>query len=215
MQALYSFCYISWPTQWHPRLPSSKRAISEFALSCAAWATRVACRFGAMAARRSAAKSKAGKGDKGSSKASSSGCSSPRSTTSSPERVGKYDLSHLPRAWDNNDAVRDRLRDDKALLLHVDELSEDPIEAHVDGVVADVKCNKHALVPLAEVMATNQLLMPNICRLIEAVEQVYKLAKKPRSFEHSYQMAWAFRRLLVCLKSFCYRDNPPEESQLK
>lgn len=200
----------------------SKEASSQIQLSCAAnfgWDGRfqgvglTACSMG----RPSAAKSKSMKGKKSDGKsASSSGSATPRTPTSSPsrsERVGVYDMSSLPLSWDNDEVIRSRLREGKPLLLHYDQRTGEGVAAHVDGTVADVKANIAALAPLACIMANHGLLMPNIDRLIQAVDSGYKVAKQQRSLEECYQTAWAFRRLLVTAKGFCYRECPPDDPQ--
>ena len=173
------------------------------------------CLGGDMGKRRSAAKSKAKPSC--SSGASSSGSASGTSTPSTPtriERVGKYEMGSLAKSWDNEECTRDRIREKKPLLLHVDPASGDLVEQHVEGSVANVKANLHALIPLADIMAKNSLLMPNIDRLIQVIDRLYQISKLPRSLEHCYQMAWAFRRLLGTGKSFCYKPTPPEEPKL-
>ena len=161
--------------------------------------------------RKSAAKSK----PQDKSRASGSGSSSPRSTNGScVERVGKYGLDTLPRDWDNCDEIRDRLRDDHHLLRHVDPETGEQTNHHVEGNVVNLKCNKQIVLPLAKLMAENGLLVPSLDRLIEACDRIYKIAKKPRSPEHCYQMAWACRRLMGTMKSFCYRPLPPEDPKL-
>ena len=166
--------------------------------------------------RKSAAKSKA----KAlcSSGASSSGSSPGTSTPSTPsriERVGKYEMGSLARSWDNDEKVREQIREKKPLLLHVDPASGNLVEQHVDGSVANVKANMHVLIPLADIMAKNSLLMPNIDRLIQVIDRFYHLSKVPRSLEHCYHLAWAFRRLLGTGKSYCYKATPPDEPKLK
>ena len=164
--------------------------------------------------RTSAAKTKARPSASGSASSSGTSTPAPPSTPSTPERVGKYNMSHLPKAWDDDDFIRERLREDKPLLLHLDPKCGQEQAAYVEGTVDNVKLNLPALLPLADLMSKNSLLMPNIDSLIQSVHNAYKVAKKPRNYEHCYAMGWAFRRLLGTGKSFCYRDHPPEDSKL-
>ena len=148
-------------------------------------------------------------------KASSSGSGSPTtSSNSTPDRVGKYDISHFLKAWDDDETVRERLRNGHQLLLHHDPLTGEAANVSVEGTVANVKCNLQVLLPIADTMAQNSLLMPNIDRLIQCVDLLYQKVKQPRSLEHCYHMAWACRRLLGTGKAYCYRDVPPEEPRL-
>ena len=168
-----------------------------------------------------AAKSKAkANGSSGSSKASGSGCTSACATPdalASPrvERVGTNDLLNLAKSWDDDEDVRSRIRDQLAILLTYDPESQKSVERYVEATVETIKINRAALAPLCKLLAKNDLLMPNIDRLIQTVDQAYRIGKHPRSYEHSYQMAWAFRRLLVKVKSFCYKPSPPEEPKLQ
>ena len=208
---LYYICH-AWTSCMNPGPPSSKYsnflphpALHPFGLGAGiylgdSWIGRLV--MGEKAAVKSRPKGKA----------SSSGSASPTtSSNSTPERVGKYDISHLPKAWDDEETIRERLRNDHQLLLHLDPSTGEAANVDVDGSVANVKCNLQVLIPLADTMAQNSLLMPNIDRLIQSVDMTYKRAKKARSLEHCYQMAWACRRLLVTGKAYCYRDVPPEE----
>ena len=148
----------------------------------------------------------------------SSGSASGPSTPSTPtriERVGKYEMGSLAKTWDNDELICDQIREKKPLLLHVDPASGNLVEQYVEGNVANVKANLRVLIPLADIMAKNRLLMPNIDRLIQVIDRLYQISKKPRSLEHCYQTAWAFRRLLGTGKSFCYKPAPPEEPKLK
>ena len=154
---------------------------------------------------------------KGSASSSGSGSPAPSSNGScaSPrERTGNYDLLNLPKVWDDLQPVRDRLRDENPLLMAFDIETGKLVDRYVEGTLETVKCNVDVLVPLATLMGKNGILMPTIDRLIQAIDQAYRIAKKPRSYEHSYQMAWAFRRLLGKIKSYCYKPSPPEESKL-
>lgn len=149
-------------------------------------------------------------------KASSSGVS--RSSSMSPttrERVGKYELGGLVHAWDDDQLIRGRLREGLALFLDFDKESAKSVERTVDINTQNIKCNLPVLLPITKLMQENNMLMPNIDRLIQVVDQVYTISKNPRSLEHCYQMAWVCRRLLVCGKAYCYRPAPPEEPRLK
>ena len=175
--------------------------------------------MGKMRAAKSRARAKAD-GSSGSSKASGSGCTSACATPdpiASPrvERVGTYDLLNLAKTWDDDEDVRSRIRDQEAILLSYDEEIKKPVERYVEATLETIRVNRATLAPVCKLLANNDLLMPNIDRLIQTVDQAYRIGKHPRSYEHSYQMSWAFRRLLVKVKSFCYKPSPPEEPHLQ
>ena len=151
--------------------------------------------------------------------ASSSSNGSPRSvaSTSSPtsrmDRVGNYDLSHLAKIWDDTEVIRNQVREKHHLLMNMNLQTGTLDDSYVDGHLENVKLNSAALMPLLELMRRNDLLMPNIDRLIQSIDNFYSIAKRSKSLEHSYQMAWAFRRLLVKTKGLCYKDSPPQDRE--
>lgn len=169
---------------------------------------------GCVAAMARAAKSKPRQ-----SKASSSG-SSPRSGGGSPdrsessrERVGQYELAGLVKDWDDQEEIRDSLRSDHNLLrtVCVKDGAYDVQNGYVEGSVQNVVLNIKALEPVLALMGQHDRLLPNIDNLIQCIDSLYRKVKKPRSLEHSYQMGWAFRRLIQVVKGSCYKDFPPQD----
>ena len=157
-----------------------------------------------------AAKAKAR--SKASSSNSSPGCSTPSAHGEYRERVGNYDLKNLAKTWDNLEKIREQIRDGHN-LVRVWEPTTNQLQDQdqVDGNVSNLKANTTVVEPLAVLMKANDLLMPNIDNLIQTVDCFYRNCRHARSLEHSYQMAWGLRRLLVKLKSFCYKDGPPQD----
>ena len=151
--------------------------------------------------------------------ASSSGASatdSPTSGTSlhraqSRERVGNYDLVGVSQDWDNSAVLRQRIRDGHHLCRHMSSENMEEEDTYVESSMDDVRVNKFVLVPLMTLMAQHDLLLPNLDRLIQSIDLLYQTAKKPRSLEHSYQQAWAIRRLIQQVKSHLYKNEPPQD----
>ena len=161
-------------------------------------------------ARRTAAKSKTTPRSR-SSNASSSG-SSPRNTSPSTTPkcvVGRYSLDTLPHTWDNDPEVRAQVRKEFPLMLRVDEEGKGVI-GHVDATPEALKLNYHALLPICVLMGENELKVPCIDRLIEALTRFYVIAKVSRDGDQHYQEAWAIRRCLQTLKHLLYRESPPQ-----
>ena len=160
--------------------------------------------------RRTAAKSKTTPRSR-SSNASSSG-SSPRNTSPSNTPkcvVGRYSLDTLPITWDNDPSVRAQVRKDLPLMLRVDDEGKGVV-GYVDATPETLKMNYHALLPLCVLMAENDLKVPSLDRLIEALSKFYDIAKKSRDGDLHYQEAWAIRRCIQTLKHLLYRESPPQ-----
>ena len=143
---------------------------------------------------------------------SSSGLSPPAATPVVRERVGSYDLLNLVKIWDDNEMVRDRVRENHNLCqtVHVEGDKEMIRDAYVEGNVSNVKANVHVLEPVIEIMGHNERLLPNLDNLIQCIDAFYRKAKKARTLEHCYQMAWSIRRMIQVVKGACYRETPPE-----
>ena len=153
------------------------------------------------------------------SRASSSGSlGSSKSDTPSPfrERVGSYELAGLVKAWDDNEVVRDMLREDHQLFRTYHEVEGALVakDAYVEGTVANVQLNFQALQPVIQLMGENDRLLPHLDTLIQCTDALYRKVKKPRSLEHSYQMAWGCRRLIQVVKGCCYKETPPQDCSM-
>lgn len=149
-------------------------------------------------------------------RASSSGSlGSSKCDTPSPgrERVGNYELTGLVKAWDDNEVVRDMLREDHQLFRTYHEIDGALLakDAYVEGTVANVILNFQALAPVIQLMGEHDRLLPHLDTLIQCIDALYRKVKKPRSLEHSYQMAWGCRRLIQVVKGCCYKDTPPQD----
>ena len=117
--------------------------------------------------------------------------------------------------WDDNQEIRDSVRDNKNLLQHWDDMQKVATCAcDVDKTVENCKLNSKVLIPVLELMRQNSLMLPSLDRLIQAIDWFYSTSKKVKSLEHCYKQAWAIRDLINVLKSFTYRENPPAETCL-
>lgn len=157
-----------------------------------------------MGPKKTAAKSKAASSGEGGSRTASPS-SSPRSV------VGTYELTGLHTTWDNNPTIRERARSNQNLMLAVNPATGETGCWHVDGTKDTVVLNECVLLPLAELMGKHELKLPSIDNLIESVNQFFKVTKMARNLEHCYQEAWAIRRCLGKLKSFAYKEHPPQD----
>ena len=163
--------------------------------------------------KATAAKSKASAAT--SSAPTSAASSRHASPTPSPKSVvGTYSLDGVPVAWDNSPEIRDRIRAEYDIVLNWSKDQEKGVKEYVDGTKQNIILNYHVVKPLILLMKENDLSLPSVDRLIEAVDHFYKLLKLPRSGEFCYQQAWAVRRLCSKLKSCIYRPQPPQDSLL-
>jgi len=124
--------------------------------------------------------------------------------------VGALDLSGLPTAWDNEPAIRERVRDNNNLCLTYDHDCKVG-NGYVDATIENVKLNQAVLLPICKIMKENNLQLPILDHLIEAIDKFFQVAKLPRNPEHCYQEAWSIRRLLNKLKRSTYRVAPPQD----
>lgn len=141
----------------------------------------------------------------GSSRASSPG-STPRNAM-----VGSFSLASVPIDWDNNPAIRERIRCNHNLCLAFNHEKQCEESNYVDSTVANVKLNSMVLEPIVMIMKDNDLQLPSIDSLIKSVNDFFELAKLSRSSDHCYQEAWSIRRLIGKLKRFTYRNQPPQD----
>lgn len=160
-------------------------------------------------AKKTAAKSKPEK-PSGSGHASSSGSRADSPSPSPRSLVGNYALDSLPNLWDNDAAVRARMRADMNLVTALDEKGEES-NSYVDATTANVALNAPVLLPIAKMMCQNDMTLPSIDRLIQSIDAFFQVAKRSVSLEKCYHEAWAIRRLISKLKRFLYRDSPPQD----
>jgi hypothetical protein len=132
--------------------------------------------------------------------------------SSSKSVVGSFDLKDVPIQWDNDPAIRERMRNGDNLCLAWDGDTGKYVSKYVDPTIENLKVNSAVLKPLVILMGENELRLPSITNLIDAVDELFKLAKLVRTSEHHYQEAWAIRRMIGKLKRFTYRSTPPQDS---
>ena len=142
------------------------------------------------------------------------GCSGSTSPWSAKQRVGNYDLENLSKKWDDDSVIRERIRNGFHLCRHWDHETKQETDTYVECCVDDARVNKLVVAPLLRLMKDNDLLLPSIDRLIQAICLFYEVGKKPRSLEHCYQQAWSLRRIIQNVKSHCYIDTPPQDRML-
>lgn len=139
-------------------------------------------------------------------------CSRTSSPAGSPKSVvGTFDIDTLAASWDDLAIVRERMRNGQNLLLHYDPLLEMATSNYVDATVDNLRIDAEILHPLLCIMKDHSNQLPAINKLINAVEEVYRIAKLSRTPDHFYQQAWAVRRLISKLKRFTYRPLPPQD----
>lgn len=131
--------------------------------------------------------------------------------TSPKSLVGSFSLEGIPTIWDDQAAIRERIRDSMNLCLAYDYRTGKATSDYVDATVENLKLNAPILMPLLAVMKGHDLQLPAIEKLISAVQEFFLLAKVSRSSDHCYQEAWALRRMIQKLKRFTYRTAPPQD----
>ena len=128
------------------------------------------------------------------------------------ERVGQYSLDGLATAWDNIPSIRKRMREDHRFLVHYDnKLKREVYKTSVEKTTANVRANRLALSPLLSLMHHNNMLLPNIDRLIEQVSSLYSTSMVTISGDTAYNEAWSLRELLTLLKGEGARCCRPEK----
>ena len=145
----------------------------------------------------------------------SSGSGTLRARSDSPTGVpkvivGNYDLGVLPKQWDDDLVIRDRMRSGMSLVVRLDHNNQ-PENGYVESTTENVKLNEAVLHPICILMQKNDLKPPQLEKIIEQIHIFYGMAKIWGRYETYYQQAWALRRLLGKLKTFTYREFPPED----
>ena len=139
----------------------------------------------------------------------SSHCASPNQSPKS--MVGKFELIDLPISWDNDPAIRERIRNGLNLCAAYDPKTGELVSKYVDGTPENLRVNAPVLKPIVTLMRQNDLQLPAIDKLISSVDEFFQLAKLTRSMDDCYQEAWAIRRLIGKLKRYTYRNLPPQD----
>ena len=122
-------------------------------------------------------------------------------------RVGSYSIDGLSAAWENVSKLRDRMWEQRCLLVQWDSKLEVEIPAlngHVSKSIHNLRSNRQILFPLIHLMRQNDLLLPNIDRLIAEVQVLYKRNGLGTSKDHGdilYHTSWSIRHLLSLLKA--------------
>ena len=139
----------------------------------------------------------------------SSHCASPNQ--SPKNMVGKFQLTDVPISWDNDPAIRERIRNGLNLCAAYDPKTGELISKYVDATPENLRLNAPVLKPIVTVMRQHDLQLPAIDKLISSVDEFFQLAKLTRSMDDCYQEAWAIRRLIGKLKRYTYRNLPPQD----
>lgn len=139
-------------------------------------------------------------------------CSRASSPGASPKSVVEnYELEGIPIAWDNESVIRERIRENMNLCLSFNHETGKPDCGHVDASFDNLRLNAPVLKPLVALMKVHDLQLPSIDKLIAAVDEFFQVAKLSRSTPMCYQEAWAIRRMIVKLKKYIYRNQPPQD----
>ena len=139
----------------------------------------------------------------------SSHCASPNQ--SPKNMVGRFELTDIPISWDNDPAIRDRIRNGLNLCAAYDPNTGELVTKYVDATPENLRVNAPVLKPIVTLMRQNDLQLPAIDKLISSVDDFFQLAKLTRSMDDCYQEAWAIRRLIGKLKRYTYRNLPPQD----
>ena len=141
-----------------------------------------------------------------------SGGSRTSSPGASPKNVlvGSYSLKGIAMEWDNQPAIRERIRENQSLVLAMNHETGKGESIYVNATLENLRLNSVVLEPLAVRMKDNNLQLPSIDNLIASVDEFFQLAKLSRGSDHCYQEAWSLRRLIGKLKRFTYRTCPPQ-----
>lgn len=128
------------------------------------------------------------------------------------EKVGGYSLQGVAKAWDDDNVVRQRLRDEFNLVLMADPLNDGMGKnGHVEKSAKNLKVNDCILMPLLKIMHQYDLRLPAIDEVLAQVSKVYSFGKITVSEGQVYQDSWAIRRLLHYTKSMLYRTSYPKD----
>lgn len=184
--------------------------ISACSLSCAdqCWLWGINLKTGmaktkAMIVRSTALPTQAG--ERGSSERVSSPSCSPKSV------VGTFGLESIPVTWDNDHQIRDRIRLNENLTMRFNSSLGKTETGFVEATPENCRVNAPVLKPLLTIMRENDLQLPAIPTIINAIESFYQLSKVVRSSDQVYQESWAIRRLIGKMKKFAYRQSPPQD----
>ena len=140
----------------------------------------------------------------------SSHCASPNQSPKS--MVGKFELTDIPISWDNDPAIRERIRNGLNLCAAYDPKTGNLESKYVDATPENLRVNAPVLKPVVTRMRDHDLQLPAIDKLkTSSVDQFFQLAKLTRSMDDCYQEAWAIRRLIGKLKRYTYRNVPPQD----
>lgn len=107
--------------------------------------------------------------------------------------------------------IRDRIRSNLDLVNRLDEEGKPCRGGHIESTSDNLKLNEPVLIPICHLMEKNELKPPALDRIIQQIGAFYTLAKLWGGYESYYHQAWAVRRLLGKLKTYTYRDLPPED----
>ena len=144
-------------------------------------------------------------GEKGASERASSPSCSPKTV------VGSFDLDSIPVTWDNDSKIRDRIRLNENLTMRFNSSFGKTETGFVEATPENCRINAPVLKPLLALMRENDLQLPSIPAIINAIESFYQLSKVVRSSDQVYQESWALRRLIGKMKKFVYRSFPPQD----
>ena len=118
--------------------------------------------------------------------------------------------------WDNDAAVRSRMREHRCMLLVVEGAEKQVVPAPVTVIAKSVANARANAVVLRAVMAwmSNQvpgLKLPSIDLLLCGVAALYDKNMILKDGQRMYQDAWGLRRLAQLVKARLYKLTPPKD----
>ena len=125
-----------------------------------------------------------------------------------PQEVAKdMRLLGLAIKWDDDDAIRQRMRDRFNLLVHFDIKLKKTTNFAVQKTISDVKANVNVLAPVCDLIRQKKKT-PEIEPLEKEVQQMFALYNIPVSIATINDQAWAIRHLITVLRSTVRPPKP-------
>lgn len=111
----------------------------------------------------------------------------------------------LALKWDNNEIIRQRMRQGFNLLVHHDDKLKKFTNAKVEKTMKNVKANTHVISPVCRMMNASGLT--NIYDLEHEVKQIFAMCNIVVAKATIISQAWSVRYLIQVLKSSLKADK--------
>ena len=137
----------------------------------------------------------------------------PSDDPSSSEPFRRYPLEGLYLRWDDDPAIRDRLRDGGHLMQHWDSKSKSAKNMFVEKLVENLRLNARVLSPLFRIMSNYERAQPVLDNLMQQISLLFDRSKVKFTLhgDRIYQEACAIRRLCALAKAQVFRKGPPKD----